>query len=96
MANDLTTSSGLSAEAKQFYDDVLLERANPNLVHLQWAQRRPIPRNAGKSIEFRRFNSLTEATTPLVEGAPSNQQNGSVSNVTASLSQYGRTYRLAA
>lgn len=33
MANDLTTSSGLAPEIKQFYDLVLLERAIPNLFH---------------------------------------------------------------
>lgn len=71
------------------YDTVLLERALPNLLHLQWAQKRPLPRNTGKSIEFRRFNSLPEATTALTEGTPSNQQNMNVSNVTASISQYG-------
>ena len=68
-------------KATVVYDTVLLERALPNLLHLQWAQKRPLPRNTGKSIEFRRFNSLPEATTALTEGTPSNQQNMNVSNV---------------
>ena len=89
MASDLTTSAGLAPEIKQYYDLVLLERALPNLLHLQFAQKRPLPRNAGKSVEFRRFNSLPEATTALTEGTPSNQQNVTVSTVVASVSQYG-------
>lgn len=89
MANDLTTSAALSAEIKQFYDMTLLERATPNLLHLQWGQSRPLPRNGGKSVEFRRFNSMPEATTALTEGVASNQQNASVSNVVASINQYG-------
>jgi N4-gp56 family major capsid protein len=89
MANDTSTSLQLAPEIKQYYDLVLLERAKPNLLHLQFGQRRPLPQNGGKSVEFRRFNSLPEATTPLVEGTPSNQQNMSISTVVASVSQYG-------
>lgn len=89
MAADSTTSSTLSVEIKQFYDMTLLDRAQPNLLHLQFGQRRPLPRNSGKSLEFRRFNSLPEATSTLTEGAASNQQNVSVTNVVASIAQYG-------
>lgn len=56
---------------------------------MQFGQKRPLPRNGGKSVEFRRFNSLPEATVALVEGTPSNQQNVTVTNVVASISQYG-------
>ena len=84
------------AQVTAVYDSVLLERALPNLVHLQWAQKRPLPRNAGKSVEFRRFNSLPEATVALTEGTPSNQMNVNVSNVVASISQYGSLRSLRA
>lgn len=53
MAYDATTSSGLSVESKQFYDSQLLERALPNLVHAQFAVKRPIPLNSGKSMPTR-------------------------------------------
>ena len=62
---NVTTDSGLSVENKTFYDRALLESAKPNLVHSQFGQKRPIPKNGGKKIEFRRYNALPKALTPL-------------------------------
>lgn len=45
-----TTDVALTAEMKTYYDRVLLERALPRLVHTQFGQQRPIPRNGGKAI----------------------------------------------
>lgn len=84
-----TTDGALSAEMKTFYDRVLLERAVPALVHAQFGQTRPIPRNGGKKIEFRRFASLGAATTALTEGVTPTGQNLSVSAIDATISQYG-------
>ena len=55
---NVTTDSGLSAENKTFYDRTLLESAKPNLIHSQFGQKRPIPKNGGKKIEFRRYGAL--------------------------------------
>ena len=60
-----TTTETLSAEMKIFYDDVLLDNAKPNLVHDQFGQKRPIPKNGGKEIEFRRYKTLPKALTAL-------------------------------
>ena len=49
------TYNDLSAEMKTFYDMTLLDYAGPQLVHDQFGQKRPIPRNGGKTIEFRGF-----------------------------------------
>jgi N4-gp56 family major capsid protein len=89
MATNKTTDAALSAEMKTFYDRVLLERALPNLVHAQFGQERPIPRNGGKTIEFRRFASLGKAITALTEGVTPAGQALSVSAITASIAQYG-------
>ena len=69
-ANELQTTllAGLSVEMKTFYDMTLLDEAQANLVHDQFAQKRPIPQGSGKTIEFRKFASLPKATTPLTEG----------------------------
>ena len=60
----LSASEGndLSAEMKTFYDKALIELATPNLVHDQFGQKRKIPKNGGKSVEFRCFSTLPKAT----------------------------------
>ena len=71
-ANEVQTtqSDGLSAEMKTFYDMTLIDEASPNLVHDQFGQKRPIPANGGKTIEFRKFAPLDKALTPLTEASP--------------------------
>lgn len=84
-----TAQQDLSPEMKTFYDKTLIRLAEPNLVHDQFGQKRPIPANNGKSIQFRKFNSLPKALTPLVEGITPTGQNYGVTAITATISQYG-------
>ena len=42
---NVTTDEGLSVENRAFYDRALIEEAGPNLVHAQFGQKRPIPKN---------------------------------------------------
>ena len=80
---------GLSAEMKTFYDKTLIELASPNLVFDQLGQKRPIPAGAGKSIEFRRFNSLPKAMKPITEGVTPAGSKLTVTPVTSYVDQYG-------
>ena len=84
-----TLLPGLSAENKTFYDMTLLDEAQAALVHDQFAQKRPIPQNGGKTIEFRKFASLPKATTPLTEGVTPDGKSLNVTAVTATVAQYG-------
>lgn len=84
-----TASSGMAPEIKTFYDRTLLERMLPNLPFLKYGQKRPIPKGNGKTIEFRKFNSLEPATTPLTEGVPPTAKDLSVTAITATVKQYG-------
>ena len=84
-----TLLEGLSAEMKTFYDMTLIDEATANLVHDQFGQKRPIPANGGKTIEFRKFAPLAKATDPLQEGVTPNGKSLSVSTVTATVNQYG-------
>ena len=90
-ANQVQTTllDGLSAENKTFYDMTLLDEAQAALVHDQFAQKRPIPMNGGKTIEFRKFASLPKATTPLTEGVTPDGKSLNVTAVTATVAQYG-------
>lgn len=89
MNTNTTLSSGLSAENKTFYDKTLLVEAQPLLVHDQFAQKRPIPKNGGKKIEFRKFASLPKALTPLTEGVTPDGKSLSVTSIEAEVAQYG-------
>ena len=82
-------SNDLSPEMKTFYDKALLRFARPNLVHDQFAQKRNIPKNGGKTIEFRRYSQLPKALTALTEGVTPDGQNLNVTTVTATVAQYG-------
>ena len=84
-----SSGNDLSPEMKTYYDMRLLDYAQANLVHDQFGQKRPIPKNGGKTIEFRSFSPLAKATTPLTEGVTPNGNQLDVKTVTATVSQYG-------
>jgi N4-gp56 family major capsid protein len=84
-----TLLPGLSDEMKTFYDMTLIDEATANLVHDQFGQKRPIPANGGKTIEFRKFAPLAKAMTPLTEGVTPAGNSLEVSTITSEVSQYG-------
>lgn len=86
----MTTRTDIPQEVNNFYDRVLLERALPALVHTRFAQVRDIPRNSGTNvIKFRRYGSLTANTTALTEGVTPAGTSLSVTDITATVLQYG-------
>ena len=86
---NVTTGDGMSAEMKTFYSDYLIDLAEPELVHDQFGQKHPIPKNGGKVIEFRQYDPLPEQTTPLVEGVTPDGQSLTVKTITSEVKQYG-------
>lgn len=84
-----TGDSGLSDEMKTYYSDYLIDLAEPKLVHDQFAQKHPIPKNGGKTIEFRKWNPLPKILTPLQEGVTPDGQKLSMSVINATVDQYG-------
>ena len=84
-----TLLPGLSVEMKTFYDMTLIDEAQANLVHAQFGQKRPIPKNGGKVIEFRKFAPLAKALTPITEGVTPDGKSLEVSTITAEVAQYG-------
>lgn len=89
-----TTSDGMSVEMKTYYDMELLRNAKPNLVHDQFAQKRNIPKNGGKTIEFRKFGSLPKALTPLTEGVTPDGSLMEATAITATVAQYGNYIKI--
>ena len=86
---NVTSDAGLSVENKTHYDMTLIDEASPQLVHDQFGQKRPIPKNGGKKIEFRKFASLPKALTPLTEGVTPDGKKLSASAIEAEVAQYG-------
>ena len=89
MNTNLTTSSGLSDEMKTWYSDYLIDNAQPKLVHDQFGQKHPIPKNGGKTIEFRKYSPLPKLTTPISEGVTPDGQSLNMSTIEATVAQYG-------
>ena len=84
-----TTDPGMSVEMKTYYSDYLIDLAEAELVHDQFGQKHPIPKNGGKTIEFRQYDPLPEQTTPLTEGVTPDGQSITVKSVTSEVKQYG-------
>lgn len=89
MTTSASEGNDLSAEMKTFYSDYLIEMAEAKLVHSQFGQKKPIPKNNGKQVEFRKYDPLPKITTPLAEGVTPKGQSINVGTVPAEVHQYG-------
>lgn len=87
MAN--TTITQVPPGVQAFYDRNLLTRAQPAEVHGRFGQKRPIAKRNGNQIKFRRYSQLAVASTPLTEGVTPAGSSLSVTDLTATLAQYG-------
>ncbi len=88
----ITNVSGqnqLSAEDKTFYERVLLERLLPQLNFYKDATKKKLPKNSGRTTNFRKFNSLTAPSASLTEGKTPDGNNLSISVITATVAQEG-------
>lgn len=84
-----TTTSQVAPGTQAFYDRNLLERAKPAEVHGRFGQKRPIAKKSGNQIKFRRYSALAAATTALTEGVTPSGSELAVTDITATLAQYG-------
>ena len=86
---NVSTDPGVQVDVKEFYDRHLIAVARPNLVHDQFGQKRDIPQGNGKVIEFRRYEPLPKALTPLQEGVTPKGTKIAFTRLTAEVKQYG-------
>ena len=89
MTNVVNTYASVAPAALIFYEKHLIANAEPVLVHNQFGQKRPIPANSGKKINFRKYSKLPKATTALTEGVTPEGQELIKTQVEATVSQYG-------
>ena len=86
------TTGTMSVEMKTFYEKRLIDQAEPRLVHDQFADYYPVPQNGGKTIEFRKYDSLPGGWTPLTDVLQMTAIDNNVVQATRVLaSQAGRT-----
>lgn len=88
----ITNVSGanqLSAEDKTFYEKTLLMRLLPQLNFYKDAQKKKLPKNSGRTMNFRKFNSLTAPSASLTEGVTPDGNDLNVTTVTATVAQEG-------
>ncbi len=84
-----TTTTQVPAGVNNFYNKIMLKAARPLLVHTRWAQVKDIPRNESLVIKFRRYTLLSAATTSLTEGTTPSGSQLAITNISATVEQYG-------
>lgn len=84
-----TYSAGVAPSVIQYYDRAVLPYMLPEMVHSRDAQKRSLPLNNGKTIQFRRITALPAITTPLVEGVTPAGQTMTETAFTAMVKPYG-------
>lgn len=86
---NLSTSAGVAPGMVDYYERKLLENAKPEMVHARDAQKRPLPENNGKHVNFRRMIPFEAVTTPLTEGVTPAGQTIRQTAFTAMVKPYG-------
>lgn len=86
---NVANQNQLTAEDKTFYERALLERLLPELNFYKDAMKKKLPKNQGRTINFRRFNSLTAPSTSLTEGVTPDGNDLNVTAITATVAQEG-------
>lgn len=94
MSENINTTASMGVSARfpsTYYDRQLLESAKTRFVHAEFGQKRPIPRNNGNKVNFRRWNLFdpNQATDGLTEGETPAGQTLSQTDVEATVKQYG-------
>ena len=87
--NDTEHNNSLTDEMKTTYSKYLIERAQPQLVHAQFGEKEALPKNGGKTIEWREWSALPKATTPLREGVTPEGVPINVTTITQTLQEFG-------
>ena len=78
----------MSPTMKTYYDTELLENARSKHYYAQFGRKQPLPRNRGKFIEWRKWNTLPMAEQ-LTEGVIPTGKKLGMTYITSGIKQYG-------
>lgn len=92
-----TTDSGTESQAthtlqptmKTFYKTSLLQNARNEHYFNQFGMKQPLPKNNGKKVEWRKFDTFAPALTPLTEGVTPDGNKLNMTRLEAEIHQYG-------
>ena len=94
MARTTSTDAGISQRTTVYAERQMLKHAGPVIVLDKFGMLRPMPKNKGTTIKFRRPNVFTAATVPLQEGVTPTATQFSYTDVEATLKQYGQVVEI--
>ena len=85
----ITAYGDISPRTAAYAQKEFLRRGLPFLILEKFGQGRPIPENSSKVTKFRRYEALSPAVNTLSEGVTPTAKQLTVTDVTATLTQYG-------
>lgn len=94
---DMTGFDGqydLSAGMKEYYDTALLEFTKETFIYQQLGKKQRLPRNRGKSVEWRKFNTMPDADVLQEAVIPVGKKLGQ-SSVHAEITEYGMYFAVS-
>lgn len=89
----MTTTSMTVSPSKGtviYFEREILKHAGPVVILDKFGMTKPMPKNKGTKVEFRRPRTFTAATVPLQEGVTPSATAFQYETVQATLSQYGQ------
>ena len=89
------TTSTLDNMLSTYYDNSLMKTIEKVERFAQFAEERPIPKQAGTSIVFNAWRNLTAVSSALTEAISPNAENLSSRKITATVVQYGKLVKVS-
>jgi N4-gp56 family major capsid protein len=86
---EMTYFGDISPRTAGYASKELLKRGAIYVVTDRFGQSKPLPKNSGKTITFRRYEALLPATAPLAEGVTPAGQKLRHTDVPCTIEQYG-------
>ena len=74
---------------KTYYDNELLENAKSQHYFAQFGKKTPLPKGRGKTVEWRKWDTIPAETATLQEGVTPDGRKLGQTNITATTHQYG-------
>ena len=81
-------SSGLTHQASVYYDRLGLDKLLPMIQFQQVCESKPLPRNAGRTIQWYRFTAGVANTNPASDGVIGNPLSLASNTVSATVEEY--------
>lgn len=99
MANTIGISTSVGntfSDTGIYYDKRWLDRLKPQLFFEDLGSKKPLPKNSGTLMKWRRLNKLTAVTTPLTENTNPSETNVGTTEVTVEPLTYGQFVKMSA